>query len=875
MGAGTPLVPRRTRSRAGRSAVAAAENVTHGHADEGGGQGAPGAGAPPASPGEGLLTLARLAALPPSAVTLADALRACAIVREALAGADAYVIRAGDPYFIRLGSDADPKDYEIKQKGYYLIWRELASHPQLVGAGVCVRERLVERLLSLHPGVQPTHLACILPGYESNSEMLIVRGPWPEGLTAARVRFFTVARPLVAALVGNLLDAERQARQRRQLGLLAEVAGAFSQSAQGQSTERTLTAIATAVAKASGFDWVTIVLCDDALERVTALARNLARYAGTSVATRFWDWDGAHAVLLADARHVKETGRPLVIPDVFQSDPDADVHEARRRYGEVLRRNYERAHILSTAVFPIWFQERFVGIAVFSSAQCRLFDQDEVAFLTALVAQAAAGIGGLRLHEELRRANARLAHLAAHDALTNLVNRSVLRERLRAALSRPTGAEANEAGVALLFVDLDDFKVVNDTLGHQAGDELLVQVAARLTAAVRPSDTVARFGGDEFAVLLDGAVSPTDARRTAERILAALRTPCTVAGREVAVGASIGIACGVPGHTSPDELLRRADTALYRAKGAGKGQAVVFEPTMHAGLSDRLELATDLPGALERGEFVLYYQPEVDLSSGRTVCVEALLRWRHPRRGVLPPGAFLPLAEESGLIVPLGQWALEEACRQAARWGRAQRAGRRPAVSVNLAVRQLTQPDLPAQVTAALRAAGLPAVALRLEVTEGALLAGGERAAANLAACKALGVAVALDDFGTGYSSLGDLLRLPIQTLKVDRSLVQRLESDAGAAAVVRAVCASARALGITVTAEGVESAEQAARVRALGCRRGQGFYFSEPLPAELLVAQPPAGADARRRRLRLVPTVPPPAHPPAAPVDLPRAVPG
>jgi diguanylate cyclase (GGDEF)-like protein len=823
-------------------------------------------------PRSGLVALARLATAPSSAVTLADVLCACAIVREVLAAEDAYVIRAGDPYFIRLGSDADPKDYEIKQRGYYLIWHELASQPRLVGGGVQVRDRLVERSLPLRAGARPTHLACILPGYESNSEMLMVRGPWPRGLTAAQVRFFTVARPLVAVLVSNLLDAERQARQRRQLGLLAEVAGAFSQSEQGQTSERILTAIATAVAKASGFDWVTIVLFDDAVEHVTALARNLARYAGTSVATRFWDWDGAHAVLLADARHVQETGKPLVIPDVFQSDPDADVPEARRRYGDVLRRNYERAHILSTAVFPIWFQGRFVGTAVFSSSQRRLFDRDEVDFLSALVAQAAAGIGGLRLHEELRRANARLAHLAAHDALTNLVNRSVLRERLRVALSQPAGTRAGEEGIALLFVDLDDFKVVNDTLGHQAGDELLVQVAARLTAAVRPSDTVARFGGDEFAVLLDGLVSAASARRTAERILAALRAPCTVAGREVAVGASIGIACGVPGHTSPDELLRQADTALYRAKGAGKGQAVVFESAMHTGLTDRLELAADLHGALERGEFVLYYQPEVDLSSGRTVCVEALLRWRHPRRGVLLPGAFLPLAEESGVILPLGQWVLEEACRQAALWGRSCRTGRRPVVSVNLAVRQLTQLDLPAQVTAALRTAGLSAAALRLEVTEGALLAGGERAAANLTACKALGVAVALDDFGTGYSSLSDLPRLPIQILKIDGSLVQRLESDAGAAAVVRAVCASARALGIAVTAEGIESAEQATRARALGCRRGQGFYFSEPVPAELLAARLAGAAAPPRRHLHLVASPPSSGHPSAA---LPRAVSG
>jgi diguanylate cyclase (GGDEF)-like protein len=785
--------------------------------------------APPMA--EQLAALARLAMEPPSSLSVDHIARGCAIVRDALNAEDAYIIRAGDPHFIRLGSDAAPTAYEIKQKGYYLLWRELAANPGVAIGGARVADRLVERAVAPRVGARPTHLAAILPGYESNSDMIIVRGPWPDGLTADHLTVMEIARPLLASLVSGVLDGDRQARQRRQLSLLADVAAAFSEAREMDSV---LTAIATAVAKASGFDWVNIVLFDAALERIVDRARNVSRYSDTATYAEFWDLDNASAaVWLADARRMQRSGRPILMPDVFVTQPREAQDDVLRRHNEALRRYYERAHILSAALFPIRFQNQVVGTMSFSAATRHAFDPEEVAFLTALVSQAASGIGGLRLHEELRRANASLAHLATHDALTGLANRALLHDRLEHALARQD-AEGGQS-IALLFIDLDNFKVINDTLGHQAGDNLLVEVAARLTASVRHTDTVARFGGDEFVILLEGDATRSAALTVAERLLAVVRAPLTIAGREVVVGASAGIALGMPGATAADDLLREADTALYQAKDAGKAQAAIFDVTASVRTRARLDLETGLRGALERGEFVLHYQPEVELTGGRTVGVEALVRWQRPGRGLVTPERFIPLAEESGLIVPLGGWVLGEACRQAAVW---QRQGRGTLVmSVNVAAQQLARRDLPEQVAEVLGAAGLPPAALRLEVTESAVLADMELAVANLAACRELGVLVALDDFGTGYSSLSYLASLPVDVVKIDRSFVQRLDADKGAAAIMRAVMVTARALGLDVTVEGIETAEQLMRVRAMRCRRGQGFYFARPLPAEAFAA--------------------------------------
>ena len=514
--------------------------------------------------------LARLAVAPAGDAAVEHTLRACAIVREALAADEAYIIRAGDPHFVRLGSDADPTTYEIKQKGYYLIWRELRSHTELQGAGVQVVDRRVEAPIALRVGARPTHLASVLPAYESNSELLIVRGSWPRGLTAAHLEFLGIARPVLASLVGTVLDTERQARQQRQLGLFADVASAFSEA---QEMDSVLAAVATAVAKASSFDWVTIVLFDDALERAIEHAQNVARYSTTGTAAQFWQLEESSAAWLFNAREMERTGKPLLWPDVFASGANSPrAHFSRdpatRGRADALLPYYERAHILSAAIFPIRFQNRVLGTMLFSASSGHTFEPDEVAFLTALVSQAAAGIAGLRMHKELRRANASLAHLATHDAPTGLPNRALFIERLTQALAG--GRDA--LGGAVLFLDLDDFKRINDALGHEAGDAVLHVVASRLRCCLPEHALAARLGGDEFAVLLPAVCERTAAsaaEQVAAQILVALGEPVSLLGARLHVTASIGISVFPEDTCDAGALVRCADMAMYTAKAAG------------------------------------------------------------------------------------------------------------------------------------------------------------------------------------------------------------------------------------------------------------------------------------------------------------------
>jgi diguanylate cyclase (GGDEF)-like protein/PAS domain S-box-containing protein len=422
----------------------------------------------------------------------------------------------------------------------------------------------------------------------------------------------------------------------------------------------------------------------------------------------------------------------------------------------------------------------------------------------------------------------RLRQQAFTDDLTGLPNRALFLDRLAHALAI---ADQHGTTVAALFLDLDSFKLINDSLGHAAGDELLTAVAARLRRALRPTDTLARFGGDEFTVLLEDVATPAAALDEAARLLDALRTPFALADREVFVSTSIGVAVSAAG-TSAEAQLRQADIALYQAKAAGKAQAALFQAEMSEAVIARLALGTDLRRAVEREEFTLHYQPEVDLRTGVLAGLEALVRWRHPERGWIPPAEFIPLAEETGLILALGRWVLSAACRQVAAW-QALRPKEPPlVVSVNVSARQLLQDDFVAAVQATLRATGLPPACLRLEITESLVMENLTAANTALDRLKALGVGLAIDDFGTGYSSLSYLRRLPVDTVKIDRSFVQELDTDAGTVAIVRAVVTLAHTLGMAVTAEGVETAEQLAQVRALCCDRAQGYYFARPLPA-------------------------------------------
>ncbi len=436
------------------------------------------------------------------------------------------------------------------------------------------------------------------------------------------------------------------------------------------------------------------------------------------------------------------------------------------------------------------------------------------------------------------RTVAEITQLAFHDPLTGLPNRTLFLDRLQHALGRAT---RSEAGPAVLFCDLDDFKTVNDSLGHPAGDELLRAVAARLTACVRPGDTAARLGGDEFAVLLEGVTDPATAVAIAERLLAALRAPIVVHGRQIFASASVGIALH---HDSGGDLLRAADVAMYQAKGAGRGRHALYVHTMQADAVARLELEGDLQHALDRGELQVHYQPLVELRGARIVGFEALVRWRHPERGLVLPADFVPLAEETGRIEQIDRFVLHEACAQLRRWQERYPAAGLDTMTVNVSGRQLAGNGLDVVVQEALDATGLPAQHLMLELTETTLMQDIPTARAALEAVRALGVGLAIDDFGTGYSSLRYLRAFPIDVLKMAKPFVDGLTDGGGDDALATAIVELGRNLGLEVIAEGIEDHAQLAQLRRMHCGFGQGHLFATALAAEAIdreLAAPPA----------------------------------
>lgn len=420
----------------------------------------------------------------------------------------------------------------------------------------------------------------------------------------------------------------------------------------------------------------------------------------------------------------------------------------------------------------------------------------------------------------------RVAHEAFYDSLTGLANRTLFADRLDHALAL---AGRREEALAVLFLDLDDFKVVNDTLGHGAGDALLVEVAERLVAHTRVSDTVARLGGDEFAFLLE-ATTEEGARRFAHRITEALESPFAIAGRTLTVRATVGYAIGAREDDEAEELLRNADLAMYSGKRQGKGRVVGYEPSMYQALADRLELEADLRGALGRGELALVYQPIVDVETSRLMSVEALARWNHPTRGVVPPSIFIPIAEETGLIREIGRWALVEGCRRAAGWQSPEAA---IGVGVNVSPAQFLHGELVRDVRGALSQSGLDAALLTLEITESVLVERGEAFLEELEALSALGVRIAVDDFGTGYSSLSSLGRFPVDVVKIDRSFIVDLEGDPDAHALVRSIVDLGHSLGLVAVAEGIEQPAQAEVLQGAGCGLAQGFHYAKPMEAD------------------------------------------
>ncbi|HEU4348008.1 MAG TPA: EAL domain-containing protein [Actinoplanes sp.] len=439
---------------------------------------------------------------------------------------------------------------------------------------------------------------------------------------------------------------------------------------------------------------------------------------------------------------------------------------------------------------------------------------------------------------ERRQLERELTHQAFHDSLTGLANRVLFADRLDHALAR--GARDGSV-VGVLFIDLDDFKIVNDTLGHAVGDQLLMAVGDRIAGALRADDTAARLGGDEFAALVENVQDPGAVEETASRILAALAAPIPVDGQELQAVASIGITT-TPEADTAAELLRQADLALYVAKGAGKNQWRRYQSHLHGAMVERLELRSALDHAVNEGHFLLQYQPIVDLATGEAAGFEALVRWHHPQRGVIAPDQFIEVAEESGLIVPMGRWVLDQALHTVAQWRRALPRARSPYVSVNVSVRQFRHEGFVEQVRASLDYAGVPPQALMLEITETLLMGDDEQIWADLAVLREIGVRIAIDDFGTGYSSLGYLRQRPIDVVKIDKTFIDGIVDDPQQATLVSGIVSLARSLNLTVIAEGIESRRHRAVLIGLGCPLGQGYLYSSPVGATealALIAQP------------------------------------
>jgi diguanylate cyclase (GGDEF)-like protein len=439
----------------------------------------------------------------------------------------------------------------------------------------------------------------------------------------------------------------------------------------------------------------------------------------------------------------------------------------------------------------------------------------------------AVALARIRAHVTTRRA----------DPLTGLPNRALFMDRLERLLTSGQGAGT---GFAVLFLDVDRFKVVNDSLGHVAGDELLVEIAKRLESSLRASDTVARFGdhtlarmgGDEFTILLDGIGDADRALAIANRLRAAVAQPFQLQGREVVTSISIGLVVSADRYRRAEDMVRDADTAMYRAKELGKARCEIFDTSMVTAAEERLELEQDLRRALDRHELEVYYQPIVSLAESRLTGFEALLRWNHPVRGLVLPGEFIPMAEDTGLIVPIGTWVLHEACRQLRTWDQEFPAAGGLVVNVNLSARQCTHPDLLRDVRRILDETGMPPSRLKLEITEGVILEQSELVGNVLRELRALGVQLGLDDFGMGYSALSYLQHFPFQTIKIDRAFVSGMASGSNTE-IIRAIVALAAGLSMDVTAEGIETAEQANRLQELSCEFGQGYYFDRPLTSE------------------------------------------
>ncbi|MBD2837256.1 EAL domain-containing protein [Pseudomonas sp. JM0905a] len=512
---------------------------------------------------------------------------------------------------------------------------------------------------------------------------------------------------------------------------------------------------------------------------------------------------------------VLSSGAPAWISDISQTPEFCRVDAA------------ELAGLRAAAAFPVLVGSEVVGALEFFAGN--VLEPDDK--LLHLMAQIGVQMGRV---VERKRAEEQLVD-AFHDPLTGLPNRALFADRLSRAVARCN--RHREAAFAVLFIDLDRFKLVNDSLGHLAGDLLIVQVATRLGSCLRQTDTLARMGGDEFTILLDCIGNSEAPASVAERLLNALEPPFLVNGEQLYISASIGIASSDLGYESAEEILRHADLAMYRAKTLGKHRFELFDHSMHELAVGRLNLETRLRNALQNGEFVLHYQPIVHLASGRLAGVETLVRWQKPSGELVYPGDFIQVAEDTGLILPLGLWVLREACRSMACWHEEYPCPIPLTVSINLSARQFAQHDLVSQVAAIIVETGIPPACVRLEITESVSMADSERTIAVLQQLHDLGVRISIDDFGTGYSSLSYLHRFRLDVLKVDRSFVTQLDQCPEGLQIVQTILSLARNLGIEAVAEGVETEQHLQILKSLDCDFGQGYYFARPLPASAFIA--------------------------------------
>jgi diguanylate cyclase (GGDEF)-like protein len=520
------------------------------------------------------------------------------------------------------------------------------------------------------------------------------------------------------------------------------------------------------------------------------------------------------------ARQAVSTGRPVLVSNVDQ------------RTGGGLEPMHTTPDGVAYAVAPLTTSDgQVIGTICAIDTSPHGWTHTEI---NCLLDIASVLVTELELRSDLsvkRQTQEHLLHSTLHDSLTGLPNRSLFTERLRHAMRRTARHPDNL--FAVLFLDLDRFKEVNDNLGHFAGDELLRAVARRLEACIRPEDTVARLSGDEFAILLESITEVSDAGRVAERIEEALSFPINLGGAEITTSASIGIVTSSMSHDQPEQILRSADMAMYRAKAAGRARYELFDRAMHSDALARLQLETDLRRAIENSEFCLMYQPVVSLRTGRITGFEALVRWDHPHQGLVQPADFIPVAEETGLIIQIGRWVLYEACTRAQEWHRLHPRSEPLTIGVNLSARQFSHPGVVDQIRDALGATGTPASALRLEITEHAIIDKGRHAVSILTQLRDIGVQVYLDDFGTGYSSLSYLHGVPIDGIKIDREFVSDMHTNEANFRLVRTLLTLAEIVGIRAEAEGITSSEQLRELRSLNCEQGQGYLFSAPISAD------------------------------------------